>query len=261
MIVAPPFPVTMRGDIDRCVLVSLATPARSVQRLVPRGLRLLERAGINGERFAFWNVVLCHIDSMRPSWAPPALGVSYHHVAHRLMVEADDGSPPGESPTQGLYFVRSDADSTLVCLGGNLVSDFRFHAARVERVERGGAATAVERWRVRSRDHHGDLDAAFSDGAPTQPEGSPFASLAEARAFLKYRPFGVSPGRAGRRLRLAEVFREEAAWDERPVVVDAFRSGFLASIGQEGASIELAVRVAPIAYRWRLGRTVPTKSP
>jgi hypothetical protein len=171
------------------------------------------------------------------------------------MVEADDGSDAGHARTQGLYFVRSDADRAMIRVGGNLVSEFRFQPSLVERAE----AAGIERWRVRSRDHSGDLDAAFSEDTAELAEGSPFASMDEARSFLKYRPMGLAPDDEGRRLRLAEVFRDEAAWNERPVSVIALRSAYLESLGEGGAVVEMATRVAPIDYRWRLGRSESIK--
>lgn len=258
MTIRLPFPITMRGVIDHCVLVSLRTPARTVEGLVPPGLRLITKPHPStGEPFAFWNVVLCHIRRMRPVLAPRSLGVSYHHVAHRLMVEADDESPRGESPVQGLFFVRSDADSRAIVLAGNPASEFRFNAALIDRAHAGD----VERWRVRSRDHAADLDASFTDADSGLGEGSLFSAMDEARSFLKYRPTGLAPDGAagpGRRLRLAEVFREESDWDERPIGVATFRSHTLEAHG--GGAVELATRVAPIDYRWRLGKTVRVES-
>jgi hypothetical protein len=242
----------MCGALDQCVLISLRTRASRVARLVPPGLRLITRKHPQtGETHAFWNIVLCRVHRMRPAGAPRAMGISYHHIAYRLMVEADDASEVGGARTQGLYFVRSDADRAMIRVGGNLVSDFRFRPSLVERAE----AAGIERWRVRSRDHSGDLDAAFSNEPRQLAEGSPFASADDARSFLKYRPLGLAPDGAGRRLRMAEVFRDEAAWNERPVSVVALRSAYLESLGEGGAVVEKATRVAPIDYRWRLGRS------
>lgn len=248
-----PFPVTMRGRIDHCVLISLRVEADAVRDLVPRGLRLLTRPDARtGETHAFWNIVLCHLESMRPRGTPRMLGVSYHHAAIRLMVEADDSSATGRSGVQGLYFLRSDADRALICGPGNLVSDFRFHRARVERAREGVA----ERWTVRSRDGGGDAECVVVDEPGALAPGSPFASVEEARGFLKYRPMGLAPSAAGRRLRLAEVFRAESEWDERLVRIESARFGFLDGLGRGRPVVEVATRVAPIEYRWRLGRSI-----
>jgi hypothetical protein len=80
-----------------------------------------------------------------------------------------------------------------------------------------------------------------------------FASPEEAASFLKYRPFGLSV--AGKRLKLAEVFRNESDWHETPVGVAHSRWNYLESLGQHDIPLERATRVSPIDYRWRLGRT------
>ena len=72
---------------------------------------------------------------------------------------------------------------------------------------------------------------------------------------LKYQPLGLAIDRRGL-LRLAEVFRDEAAWQEHPVAVTECQWGFFASHQQKQIRLERATRVAPLDYQWRLGRTV-----
>src|SRR5215213_8264418 len=99
------FPVAMNGRLSECLLLSYRTPARAVRKLVPGHLELVTRDG-----WAFWNVLACRVEGMRPAGVPKSLGVDYHHVAYRLHVKARTAA--GET-LRGLYFVRSDADSNL----------------------------------------------------------------------------------------------------------------------------------------------------
>ena len=85
------------------------------------------------------------------------------------------------------------------------------------------------------------------------PAQQAFASPEEATAFLKYRPFGLSV--AGKRLRLAEVRRNEADWHEQPITVVGARWSYLESLGQTNLPLERATRALPIDYEWRLGNT------
>lgn len=243
MPVPMPFPVTMVGRIDECLLISLRTPAEGVERLVPRPLELVTHGG-----FAFFNVVVCHIDRMRPRGVPRGLGMSYHHVAYRLLVRAARGDG---TVFRGLHFLRSDADSRVVSAGGNIASDFRFHAARVEL----GSDAGEVRGRVVSRDGTGNAEIRCDlGGEAALPSGSCFSSMEEARHVLKYTPMGLAP-RGARKVALAEVFRRECDWDERAVHVAEARWSYFTSLGIEAPVLELATRVAPIDYRWRLGRT------
>jgi hypothetical protein len=71
---------------------------------------------------------------------------------------------------------------------------------------------------------------------------------------LKYAPFGLSVSRSGQQVRLAEVIRDETRWREDPIQVEADWS-YLRSLGLHNLQLVRATRVAPIDYRWRIGRT------
>ena len=81
----------------------------------------------------------------------------------------------------------------------------------------------------------------------------------EREAVLKYRPLGLSSGRDGR-LKLAEALRDEEKWREAPVEVLTAHWGFFQHLGQGDLHLERAIRVAPVDYRWRLGRWLPGAS-
>src|SRR4051812_42714640 len=119
----PQNPVTMVGRLDPCWLFAYRTPAQEARAFLPPALEPVTHGG-----FAFWNVVVCRVQRMRPWFAPAPLGVSYWHIAYRLYVRFH---PAQGEPIEGLYFVRSDCDSWLMALAGNLVTDFRFHTAAV----------------------------------------------------------------------------------------------------------------------------------
>jgi hypothetical protein len=119
-------PITMTGRLSSCVLLSYRTPAAHVRHLVPPPLELVTRGP-----WAFWNVVACRVERMRPRGAPRWAGVCYHHVAYRLLVRAPGLGPDGRD-LEGLYFVRSDADHSLITRGGNVASDFQFHRAEID---------------------------------------------------------------------------------------------------------------------------------
>ena len=264
--------INATGRLSECLLLAYRTPSQNVRHLLPRGLEL-DTVG----DYAFWNVVACTVQDMRPSVLPAACGVDYHHVAYRLYVkghvaaESNGAGSAGSQTVRGLYFVRSDADSALVGRLGNVFSDFRFHPADVELGAAGGVLTlAVRGLReepdARDGEPHGDAGDAVvrvaADGVPVEfvpPAGSPFASAAEAAQFLKYPPLGLSADLDGRYLKLAEVIRDEAAWKETPVRVIESHLRFFEhmGLGEEEVVLERATRVTPIDYRWRLGRRLP----
>lgn len=245
----PPFPLTMVGRLSWCVLLSFRVHAEAVEREIPRGLELVTREAY-GRRWAFWNVVVCRVERMRPAGLPRMLGVSYHHAAYRLLVRAR-GRDGGE--VRGLYFVRSDGDAPILGALGNLVSDFRFHRARV-RMVREPDLTSI---RVRPSDDRADVDLFLYPARepPAVPQaGSAFDSMEEACAFLRYPPLAMCPEADGRGVRLAEVLRDDAAWHERVLATGNCRVQFLEPWRDAGLALELATWVEPIDYRWRLGR-------
>lgn len=230
----------MQGRISACVLLAYRTPKRAVEQLVPHGLELVTR----GE-WAFWNVVASRIEVMRPSGLPAWCGLSYTHVAYRLYVRSTSTS----TSVEGLLFVRSDADNALIATTGNWLSDFRFHHSQIE--------FEATNERVNLKVHHpeapAELHATPSAGENTSTTESPcFSSRGEAAHFLKYRPLGLASGPNA--LRLAEVFRDEAEWRETPLTVHSPRFQFLEKFGPH--QLELATQVAPIDYRWRLGKRI-----
>ena len=255
-------PLAMNGRLSECLMLSYRTPARSVRHLVPNGLELEARGG-----YAFWNVLACRVEAMRPAGVPRRLGVTFNDVAYRLHVR---GRTAAGETLRGLYFVRSDADRGLVARFGNALTSFRFSAADVElsrarvdgsdvltlavtgRGEADGAADALVRVAT---------DAPAGGGTLALSDGSPFASPEEAAEFLKYRPLGLSVDLDGRYLERTEVVRDEAALREWPVSVIEAHWKFLDGLGQDELRLERAVRVDPIAYQWRLGRRAPLAPP
>lgn len=236
-------PFTMIGRLSECVLLAYRTPAESVRRLVGRGMELVTRGD-----WAFWNIVVCRIDRMRPEGLPRIFGISYNQIAYRLYVRAVAAD---EQVIGGLYFIRSDADNRLISQFGNLMTDFKFNPADISLK----AADDLLELDVRnSPDRIGDarlrLDLKRESGLAPD---SCFDSMEEAKEFLKYRPLGLSCDAGAQWLKLAEVIRDEAQWDEKPVGVSVAQWNFFEHIGQKEVHLELATRVAPIDYQWRLG--------
>jgi hypothetical protein len=229
----------MVGVLDRCWLFTYQTPEEEARALLPRQLEPVTHGGC-----AFWSVVVCHIQAMRPKPLPALLGMSYWHVAYRFYVRCHPASGP---PLEGLYFLRSDCDRPLITLLGNLLTDYQFHTAGVEVAEE----PPFVHFSVRSPDApaHATLDRSRPAELPTH---SVFASLDEAAAFLKYQPRALSITEDGR-VNVVAITRDEAAWNSRLVTVTGAEWKFL-----EGRTVrpEICYEVEPIAYQWNRGRQV-----
>ena len=111
--------IAMAGHIEPCWLFVYRGPEGSLRSLLPQPLNLVTKGG-----YAFVNVVICKLSHMRPAFMPIRAGLSYWHIAYRLYAESHG--------QQGLYFLRSDANSSMIVKAGNLLTDFRFNPAQVE---------------------------------------------------------------------------------------------------------------------------------
>jgi hypothetical protein len=234
----------MAGRIDECFLLSYAIDPRHARALVPAGLDPITCRGA-----AFFNIVVCHVDRMRPRFTPPALGVTCWQVAYRVQVRAQqtDGAS-----IEGLYFLRSDVDHRLFGALGNRMTDFRFHAADVQFSPEG------EEWRLRVIDPSREGDATLRmqrKSTDCLMPDSPFSSVEERERVLKYAPFGLSVSNSGRSVRVAEVIRNEALWTETPVEVVAAEWMYALTLAVHGMHLVRATRVAAIDYVWRIGRS------
>ena len=233
-------PMTMVGTIDRCWLFTLRTPEAVALHELPAGLTLVTHGG-----FAFWNVVVSHIDDMRPVGTPVMAGVSYWHVAYRLYVRV---TPPGRPAVEGLYFVRSDCDNRLMARVGNIVTDFNFHVATIDVADTGPRVSLG----IQSPDARASATL-LREPPLSLPDGSPFASLKEAATFLKYKPFGISVNPGRDEANIVRISRVESDWRARLVRIEEQSWDWLTTRNVEP---EICYEVAPIFYTWNRGRVV-----
>lgn len=226
-------PFAVRGKIDRCWLFTYRTPETHARSLLPPPLLPVTHGG-----FGFWNIVVCQISEIRPAGVPRSLGISYQHVAYRLLARSNSG-------TEGLFFLRSDCDSRLVTLAGNHLTDFNFHTAPISIEDENAGRTSITV-------HSAAAPAEVLIDRSKRPElawNSPFRSIPEAGEFLKYKPFGLSP--AGQHAtNVVAISRNESAWRATPVAVPFASWGFLDT---HPADPELAFEIEPIEYRWNRG--------
>ncbi len=234
-------PLTVLGTITRCWLFTYGTSIEDARRLLPRGLEPITH---NGR--AFWNVVYSSIHNMRPPGVPAPLGVDYWHVGYRLYVSCPLAN--GET-VEGLWFARSDCDNLFMSIAGNLLTDFNFHTAGIRINESNGAVDL----RIDSRE--APMRARLIDERPAAlPSGSAFASLDEAAAFLKYKPYDISIEPDGR-ANVVRIARDEDAWRSRLVRVEEQRWAFF---DDKSVRPEICYQVDPIVYRWNRARVYET---
>jgi hypothetical protein len=237
----PKNPLTMVGTIQKCWLFAFHTPLEAAAPHLPSGLELVTRGA-----FAFWNVVVCRVEAMRPKYSPSFVGVSYWHAAYRLYVRFH---PKIGEPIEGLYFLRSDCDSKPMTFLGNYLTDFNFHTAQITAAETKNATRIL----IDSPDAPAEAKLAYS--FPTLPSQSAFESLDQAAAFLKYKPFGISVASNGN-VNIVKIVRDEKAWKSRLVRVDSSRWKYLED---KDVTLEVCYQVDSIQYQWNRGQSYARK--
>jgi uncharacterized protein YqjF (DUF2071 family) len=230
-----PFP--MKALFRNYFLVNFAVAPDVLQALLPPPLT---PALHNGS--AFLAVVIADMDRMRPAFLPHFLGVNYRQVAYRAIVECE-----GE---RGVYFLRSDAGSDLMCRLGNLMSDFRFHFADISHQKN----ETVFRYDLTSySEDPADIHALFdlSQSSHTLPPTSRFASLPEAQKFLVelYTAFVVHGPRVKiRTLRVERGNLDIAVVPDRTQVYEFMQCS--AAFPEGSATVDSIFYIGTLPYYW-----------
>jgi len=228
--------ITMQGTIDRCWLVAFRANPDKVRQVLPEPLEPVIHGG-----FAYLGIVVSHLKSMRPSPLPAWTGMSYWHAAYRIYARL---TPPGRLPIEGLWFIRSDADSALMTSAGNLLTDFRFHQSHIS-AENEGDLTILS---VTSKE--APLKAVLG-GPALLSDGSPFQSIWDAAKTLEYAPAGLSvSGDDGLVMRIT---RDNDRWRYKLKGVLSVDSPLL---DEFDAVPEIAYEVEPIDYQWNRAKRV-----
>ena len=234
-------PFAIDAHLRNCVTLTYALPAAALRPLLPPGLEL-DTCGDDG----FVAVALVQARRLRPAGVPPALGSDFFLAGYRIFTRFQ--RPDGRT-IRGLRILRSDADRDLMVRGGNLLTHYNYH--------RCSAAVAVTaggmRINVRTPDHGGDLDIDVDLGDSSLPEGSPFASVRDARRFAGPLPFTFEYEAETHAIVAIEARRTN--WRPTPVGVRVGRLSFFDHPAFAGVTPRLAAAfyVSGVDYRWARG--------
>lgn len=237
------------GKVTDCIQLTYRTPAESVRDLLPDGLELITRGP-----WAFWNVMACQVERIRPAHTPGFVGLTYHHVGYRLLTQA---MTHHADVIKGLYFTRSDVSARAVSVVGGGLTDLKMHPATITSSVDDCRVT-YEVAQVAENTHALTIEA--TNTPARLMHGSCFPSTEDARQFSRYRPNGlaVSECAAQRQLRITRVSRSDQAWCETPLAIHRQHIGYFDAIGQsEHTQLEWACRLGPMEYRWHVGENIP----
>jgi hypothetical protein len=225
---------TVRGVIDRRILVNFQVEPEALQRVLPAPLRpkLVAGMGIGG-------ICLIRLRELRPRLVPRAFGVGSENAAHRIAVVLPDGG-------EGVFIPRRDTTSVLNVLAGGRLFPGRHHLGRFEVEERG------QHYAVRLEDQDSQpILSVEADLADRLPETSVFDSLEEASAFFEAGSLGYSPSADGGRLDGLEL--RTHGWHVRPLAVQHVESSFFEDrqrFPEGSARFDSALLMRDLQHEW-----------
>jgi len=188
-------------------------------------------------------------EKLRPSLFPRSMGRNFFLSGYRIFTRL-----AGSRSKRGLRILRSDTDTPLMVRVGNWLTHYNYHLCRSTLEECGSEL----HWLVETPHCEADIEVvARLDGDPAQlPEGSPFASMAEARRFAGPLPYTFDYEHATRSIIAIRAVRQE--WDPQPVEVEVHRNSFLEREPFRSAKPILAnaFHVRNVPYQWQRGRVV-----
>ena len=238
----PKHPIAMDTVFRRCLLVNYAMAPSTLAAALPRGVQPDVYAGQ-----AWLSVVVGDMWRMRPTGIPAALGVSYRQVVYRPAVRCGTSS--------GVHFLRSDANSRIMNVGGNLLSFFRFHYAPIQWDHDGSG----HRIRVTSRDGTADVDLALTEPPAAElPAGSAFPDVETAVQHLVQR-FAAYHPRADRPTVDVVGIRRDP-WPVTVVSTTHARLGYLDGRGPfppGSTRLDSVFLARDVPYHWYRLRTEP----
>lgn len=234
-------PLTVEAHFDFSLVLTYAFPWQRLAPLLPRGLDV--------DRFGDWGFVaiaMVQTQRLRPAIAPRLLGQSFFLIGYRIFTTFHAGG----RTLRGLYILRSDTDRRRMAIAGNLLTHYRYRLAKVA-VER----TAEQlHCRIHTPAGAADLDVAADLRATASlPQGSPFATPAQARRFAGPLPYTFDEERETGSIIVIKATRRH--WDPQPIGVRVKQATFLERGPFAGSTPQLASAffVQNIDYQWNRG--------
>jgi hypothetical protein len=238
-------PIPISAFFRHSLVITYAFPREILETLVPEGLVLDTCRG-----HAFLAIALVQTEHLRPSFLPAALGRAFFLSGYRIFTRLAGGA----LSRRGLRILRSDTDHPWMVRAGNWLTHYNYRLCHVDLREREDEL----HWTIQTPGSEADLEVtAHLPGKPAPlPEGSPFATLAEARRFAGPLPYTFDYEKATNSIIAIRALREK--WNPEPVAVEVRRNTFLEREPFRRARPILAnaFHVRDVPYQWQRGRVL-----
>jgi hypothetical protein len=237
-------PFAVDAYFDFSLVLTYAVPTSVLGPLLPPGL-VVDQEGDLG----FLAIALVQTRDLRPAGWPRAIGRDFFLTGYRVFTRLG-----AKRSLRGLRILRSDANSPLMVLFGNVFTHYNYSLCHV-RYRRSNGAFAID---VQTTNGIADLALHVRlDDPKVPPSGSPFSDLEQARRYAGPLPhtFDYEPQTRS----IIVVRAKRANWSPRPVTVESFRSAFLEHepFATVAPVLAGAFIVEGVPYRWERGYREP----
>lgn len=247
-------PVPVEAFFDFALAMTFALPKHLLESMLSPGLEL-DTQGDHG----FLTIAMVQTKGLRPAGLPAALGQDFFLSGYRIFTRYRSNS---YGTLRGLQILRSDTDRRRMVLAGNLFTGYNYHLAKVTIQPMGDVAGTLD-ITIRSDDGTADVSLAVNlhQAAEALPQGSPFASLAEARRYAGPMPytFGYLPATAS----MVLIHGTRREWHPQLVDVQLREATFFQRPHFAGSAPILAASfcVSQVPYRWESGTVEKLTAP
>ena len=235
-------PIPIAALFGHSLVLTYAFPPEVLAPLLPEGLVLDTFRGC-----AFLAIALVKTRQLRPSFLPAALGRDFFLSGYRIFTRLATGA----QSKRGLCILRSDADHPWMVRAGNLLTHYNYRLCEVVAEEHRHQLHIA----VRTRNAEADLDIAAElvDEPAPLPDGSPFATLAEARRFAGPLPYTFDYEAPTRSIIGIHALRQK--WSPKPVAVRVRRNTFFEHepFCHAIPMLANAFHVHDVPYQWQRG--------
>ncbi|MDQ4212599.1 DUF2071 domain-containing protein [Microbacterium sp. ASV81] len=231
---------TLRAQVRRRLLISYRVNPDVAQTLIPEPFRpqIVDGSAVAG-------VCMIGLQSVRPGWIRPRLGLRSENVAHRIAVEWDEDGVT----RSGVYIVERHSSSLLpVLAGGRLFPG-------VQKRARFTLDETTSRFRVAMSARGIRVAVDVELGGPWN--SSLFSTVEEASSFHEHGAVGWSPRRDGRGVEPLELTSTD--WMVEPGRVISVQSSFFDQLPEGAAVLDSVVVMRDLPFFWDTPAIVPER--
>jgi len=236
-------PIPITAYFRHSLVLTYALAPGALAPMLPEGLVLDTFRG-----YAFLAIALVQTEDLRPSGFPAFLGQNFFLSGYRIFTRLARGA----QSKRGLKILRSDTDHEWMVRAGNLLTHYNYRLCAAALQER---ADQIH-WTISTPGMEADLEvvAYVADVQAVLPEGSPFATVTEARRFAGPLPYTFDYEEQTRSI--IGIVAERQSWNPQPVAVEVRKNTFLERppFCRARPVLANAFYVHDVPYVWRRGR-------